>query len=79
MHLHHDIGVHQVRSGLQIRAGNEQRLEFGAVAEQQKLDVGMTLEGQFRSGNHNRCPMVTPHGVERDTDFMGHGATIPCR
>src|SRR5262249_12716984 len=23
--------------------------------------------------------MVTPHGVERDADFMGHGATIPSR
>ncbi len=79
VHLHGDIGVHQVRGRLELRAGSEQRLDDGAVAEQQELDVGMTGERQFRARNDHRCPMVSPHGVERDADFMGHGATIPCR
>src|SRR5262249_8190660 len=65
--------------GLERRARIEQRCNGSAVAEQQKLDVGVAVERQLRAGNDHRRPMVTPHGVERNADSLGHGARIPCR
>ena len=66
-------------SRLEPRPRVEQRLDHRAVAEQQELDVGMAPERQFGARHDHRCPMVSPHGVERDADFLGHGATIPRR
>src|SRR5499433_362173 len=71
--------MHQTRGRLELRTGIEQRLHSSTVAEQKEFDVGMAAEGQFSARNDHRCPMVTPHGVERNADFVGHDTTIPCR
>jgi hypothetical protein len=60
-----------------LRAGIEQGRKNGAIAEQQKFDIWMVRERQLSSRNNYRSPMVSPHGVERDAGFMGHGATVP--
>ena len=78
VHRNRDVGVDEAGDGLQRRAGGEQRLDDRAVAEQQEFDVRMPPQRQFRAGDDHRGPMVSPHGVERDTDFIGHGATIAC-
>ena len=61
------------RGGLEPRTGVEQRVDHGAVAEQEELDVGMSAERELGARNDHRGPMVSPHGVERDADFLGHG------
>src|ERR1700751_6263344 len=71
--------MHQLRSRFELRAGIEQGSHGSAVAEQNEFDGGMAAERQFRAWNDHCCPMVTPHGVERNADFVGHGTTIPCR
>src|SRR5215831_18604688 len=70
--------MHQTRGRLELRTGIEQRLHSSTVAEQKEFDVGMAAERQFSARNDHCCPMVTPHGVERNADFVGHGTTIPC-
>src|SRR5262249_55864034 len=43
----------------------------------QKLDVLIAGKRELSARNDDRSPMVSPHGVERDADFMGHAVTIP--
>ena len=55
--------------------GGEQRLDLGLVAEQDERAVGMLRQRQRRARNDHRGSVVTPHGVERDADLLGHGST----
>ncbi len=74
VHLDCHVGVDHARGLLQPRPLAEQRIDHRAVAEQQELDIGMAGERQLGTGNDYLCPMVSPHGVEGDADFLGHGA-----
>ena len=55
--------------------GRQQRLDLGAVAEQQEFAVGMPRQRELGARHDNRRPMIAPHGVERDADLLGHGST----
>jgi hypothetical protein len=68
--------MHDAAGALQARGRRNQRLDQLAVAEQDELNVGMPPKRQFGARNDHRCPVVAPHGVERDTDLLGHAATL---
>src|SRR5713226_3543066 len=78
-----DHGAAVVVPGAELSLSRHPDIEFfffsDTVAEKKEFDVGMAAEGQFRARNDHCCPMVAPHGVERNADFVGHGTTIPCR
>jgi len=65
--------MHNVGAGLELGSEVEKGLEHRVIAEQQELDVQMTGKRALGTRNNDRSPMVSPHGVERDADFMGHG------
>ena len=65
------------RFGLEPRQLVEQRLDHGAVAEQQELDVGVAGRATpRRRGTTTEGAMVAAHGVKRDADLIRHGATL---
>jgi len=47
-----------------------------ALLSQQEFGIGVTLQGYLGSRHDYRRANVAPHGVERDTDLMGHGSTL---
>ena len=72
VHLDHDVGVDEPRGRLQPRPRVEQRRDHGLVAEQHELGVGMAGKRKIGPGNDDRRPDVAPHGVERNSDLLGH-------
>ena len=70
VHLDRDVGVHELRGRLELGTRVEQRLDGARDRRTAEFDVGMAAERQFGPRNDHRCPMVAPHGVERDADFM---------
>jgi hypothetical protein len=54
----------------------QQRLDPGAVAKQDEFAVGMPHERDGGPGHHDRRPVITPHGVKRNADLLGHGSTL---
>ena len=76
VHLDRHIGMDDPRGAPQSRSRLQQRLDRGAVAEQQEFGIGVTLQGYLGSRHDYRRANVAPHGVERDTDLMGHGSTL---
>ena len=75
VHPDGDVGVDELGSRLEPRTRRQQRLDHRAVAEQQKLGVGMTAERQLGARHDHRRAMVSPHGVERNANFLGHELT----
>ena len=75
VHPNRDVGVDEPASRFELRMGGEQRFDPAPVADQDERAVGMLRQRQRRAGNDHRGSMVTPHGVERDADVLGHGST----
>jgi hypothetical protein len=63
--------------GLQPGTLGEQRREHGLIAEQQELRVGVAGNGKVGPGNHDRRPDIASHGVERNSDLLGHSFRRP--
>ena len=58
--------------GLQARALLDQRPDRGLVAEHDELGVGMACEREIGPRYDDRRPEVAPHGIERNSDLLGH-------
>ena len=63
-------------TALRRRPARDQRLDHGAVAEQDEFGIGVPVERDIGSGHDHRCAVVAPHGVKRDADLIGHGGTL---
>ena len=46
--------------------------DHGLVAEQDEFRVGVAGKRKIGAGNHDRRPDVAPHGIERNSDLLGH-------
>ena len=79
------LGLSSIRTATSVCTSRQAALSRGwaassgsilaLVAEQDERAVGMLRQRQRRAGNDHRGSMVTPHGVERDADLLGHGST----
>ena len=72
VHRDRHVGMEDARGRLELRPRVEQRLDQGAVAEQQKLDARMPVERDLRPGNDHGRSEIAPHGVERNTNLIRH-------
>ena len=55
--------------------GREQRLDPGRSPTRMKLVSGCWRSARAAPADDHGRAMVTPHGVERDADLLGHGLT----
>ena len=46
--------------------------DHGLIAEQDEFRVGVAGKRNIGAGNHDRRPDVAPHGIERNSDLLGH-------
>ncbi|MGY4488558.1 hypothetical protein ACVWWR_007749 [Bradyrhizobium sp. LM3.2] len=67
-----DVGVDDLRGGLQRGVAVELGLDLGAVPDQQEFDLAMPLERDGGSWNDHDGAGVAPHGVKRDTNLAWH-------
>ncbi len=60
------------RLALELRPRVDQRLDQGAVPEQEEFNARVPVERTLRAGDDHGRTMVAPHGVERDTNLIRH-------
>ena len=58
--------------GLRSTSGRDR----GLVAEEDEFAVGMAREREFGPRNDHRRPEVAPHGIERNSDLLGHEPSV---
>ena len=75
-HADRDVGMHQLRVGLEPWQAVEHGVDHGAVAVNQKLDVGVPGERNIGPRQNDRGTMVAAHSVKRDASLVRHGSTL---
>lgn len=66
------VGMKDPRDGFQRRVRIKLLVNQGAVAEQQKFDVGVPHQGERCARNNHRCTEIAAHGVKRDSNLLRH-------
>ena len=65
------------RGRLQPRPLRDQRAHHGLVAVKDEFGIGVAGERQIGAGNHDRWPDIASHGIERNSDLLGHRRWVP--
>ncbi len=79
------LGLSSIRTATSVWTSRQAALSCGWAASSGSIRawspnrmnsrVGMLRQRQRGAGHDHRGSMVTPHGVERDADLLGHGST----
>ena len=81
MHADGDVGMNDARGRLHRRMFRQFGLDQRAIAEQQKLGVGVTGQRNGGAGNDDGSADIATHGVKRDSNLLRHerpGNLISC-